>query len=244
MSKVVTTTLLPDVAGGSVTLGGTGDSVVVTGNDIRTNALQDAGGNAVFTSNGSGVLSGMNSAFAGAMKPIQTQTASNAASVSFTTGIDSTYDVYMFKFMNINPATNSSLLQFQVNAVGETGYNETMTTTFFRAYHMESDGGAALTYQTSFDQAQGTSYQWLTRDTGNVADEACAGELYLFAPSSTTYVKHFYSTFITNTSDDQCHNSYMSGYVNTTSAINAIDFKMNNGSNFDGIIKMYGISKS
>ncbi len=175
---------------------------------------------------------------------ISSQTASGSSSISFTSDIDSTYDKYMFVCLNINPATNSSLLQFQVSINGGAAYGVNITSTFFRAYHMESDGGAALTYQTSFDQAQGTSYQWLTRDTGNVADEACAGELYLFAPSSTTYVKHFYSTFITNTSDDQCHNSYMSGYVNTTSAINAIDFKMNNGSNFDGIIKMYGISKS
>ena len=98
MSKIVTTTVLPDVAGGSVTLGGTGDSVVATGNDIRTNALQDAGGNAVFTSDGSGVLSGMNSAFSGALNLLSTQTASGAASVEFTSGIDSTYDVYCFKF--------------------------------------------------------------------------------------------------------------------------------------------------
>ncbi len=36
---------------------------------------------------------------------------------------------------------------------------------------------------------------------------------------------------------------YTGGYCNTTSAVNAVDFKMSSG-NFDGIIKMYGISKS
>ena len=124
MSKVVTTTILPDVAGGSVTLGGTGDSVVVTGNDIRTNALQDAGGNAVFTSNGSGVMSGMNSGFGGALNLLSTQTASGASSVSFTTQLTSTYDVYIFKFINIHPVTDVQPFGFQVNASGQTGFNE------------------------------------------------------------------------------------------------------------------------
>ena len=102
MSKVVTTTVLPDVAGGSVTLGGASDSVVVTGNDIRANVLQDAGGNAVLTSDGSGVLSGMNSGFGGALNLILSQTASNSASISFTTQLTSTYDIYVFKFINIS----------------------------------------------------------------------------------------------------------------------------------------------
>ena len=150
----------------------------------------------------------------------------------------------MFVCLNINPATNSSLLQFQVSTDGGTSYGMTITSTFFRAYHNENDGGSGLTYQTSYDLAQSTSYQWLTRDTGNLASETCAGILYLYAPASTTYVKHFDSNFVTHTSDDQCHHSYAAGYINTTGAITQIDFKMSNASNFDGIIKMYGISKS
>ena len=242
MSKVVTTTVLPDVAGGSVTLGGTGDSVVVTGNDIRTNTLQDAGGNAVFTSNGSGVLSGMNSAFAGAMKLIQTQTASNAASVSFTTGIDSTYDVYIFKFYDVNPATDEVKFAFQANASGQSGYNETITSTFFTARHGEGGFGADMYYGTSHDQAQGTAFQQLAF-VGDHADMSTAGELFLFAPSSTTYVKNFYCTLNCYHHDETSHNDYIAGYFNTTAAITDIQFKMESG-NMDAVIKMYGISKS
>ena len=186
MSKVVTTTVLPDVAGGSVTLGGTGDSVVATGNDIRTNILQDAGGNAVFTSDGSGNLSGTNSAFAGAMKLLSTQTASNSASVSFTTQLTSTYDVYCFKFININPATDAVYFEWQGSTDGGSNYNVTWTTTYFYAAHAEDDSPAELAYAAGYDQAQTTNYQYLNDTLEDHSDACLAGELYLFDPASTT----------------------------------------------------------
>ena len=239
MSKVVTTTLLPDVAGGTVTLGGTGDSVVATGNDIRTNALQDAGGNAVFTSNGSGVLSGVNSGLGGALNLLSTQTASGAANVSFTTQLTSTYDVYIFKFININPATDNAEFEFQAGS----GYNTTMTTTVFDAEHNESGSSTSLSYKTGNDQAQDTSYQWIAKNVGSDADQNLGGELHLFNPSSTIYVKHFYLTVNSMTGSDYTQNYFGAGYFNTTSALTQVNFKMSSG-NFDGIIKLYGISKS
>ena len=176
---------------------------------------------------------------------IQSQTASSDASVSFTSGITSTYGEYIFKFYNINPdsETSDALLTFQVDDnAGSNGYNDfNITSTFFRAYHNEADDGAALAYQTSFDLAQSTSFQTLTRDAGAGADESCAGELHLFNPASTTYVKHFAANFVTNTKDNAIHNSYASGYINTTTAINGIQFKMSNSSAFDGTIKMWGV---
>jgi len=242
MSKVVTTTLLPDVAGGSVTLGGTGDSVVVTGNDIRTNALQDAGGNAVLTSDGAGTLSGMNSGFGGALNLLSTQTASGAANVSFTTQLTSTYDVYIFKFIEINPTADGEIFQFQVNASGQTGFNETITSTMSKAYHYETDA-ADLVYEDDHDQAQGTSYQKLTTSIGSDTDENASGEFHLFGPSSTTYVKHFYARINQYASGVYSGDVLTGGYINTTGAITEIDFKMSSG-NFDGTIKLYGISKS
>ena len=239
MSKVVTTTILPDVAGGSVTLGGTGDNVVVTGNDLRTNVIQDAGGNAVFTSNGSGVLSGVNSGFGSAMVLLSTQTASNSASLSFTSGIDSTYKEYIFKFYNLNPASSQPTFTFQVNAVGGSGFDETITSTFFYAYHAEDNSNAAFAYVGGRDQAQGTAYQKIAGDLGNVSDASCAGKLHLFNPSSTTYEKHFYSRINVHT-NDYTVDSYVAGYINTTSAIDEISFKMGTG-NFDGKIKMWGV---
>ena len=179
------------------------------------------------------------------MTLITTNEPSGAATSSFTSGIDSTYKLYIFKFYDVNPATETSdaLLTFQVDDdAGNNGYNDfNITSTFFRAYHNEADDGSALAYQADFDLAESTSFQTLTRDAGAGADESCAGELHLFNPSNATYVKHFYSTFVTNTKDDAIHNSYASGYINTTTAINAIQFKMSNSSAFDAVIKMYGV---
>jgi len=162
-------------------------------------------------------------------------------SIAFTSGIDSTYDEYMFVFTDINPATDTAALSFQVNAVGGDSFDETMTTTFFNAGHREDDSTAALNYVIDSDQAQGTAYQKITYGIGNGADESAAGILHLFSPSSTTYVKHFYSRFNEYYSDPLSSDRYIAGYINTTSAIDEIDFKMSSG-NFDGLIQMYGIA--
>jgi len=171
---------------------------------------------------------------------ISTSTASDAANVDITSGIDSTYDEYMFVFTDINPATNDANFQFQVNAASASGFNETITSTFFRAYHLEDGSAASLDYVTGLDQAQGTAYQGLIYGIGNGTDECGAGILHLFSPSSTTYVKHFYSR--ANPYDGSTtRESYSAGYINTTAAIDEISFKMTSG-NFDGVIQMYGIS--
>ena len=119
---------------------------------------------------------------------------SNAASASITSGIDSTYGEYIFKFYNINPATDGANFTFQANATDTADYNDIpMTTTYFRPYHTESDSAASLDYITDSDQAQGTGFQIIQESVANDADGSCTGELHLFNPSSTTYVKHFYS---------------------------------------------------
>ena len=174
---------------------------------------------------------------------LSSQTASDSSSLDFTSGIDSTYGEYIFKFYNINPATDGAWLEFQVNADGQTGYNETMTTTAFRAFHNENDTRAAIGYSSAEDQAQGTAYQPLSYYQSNDADSVMAGTLHLFNPSGTTYVKHFYCTAnFVEAADavDRSRNMFTAGYINTTSAIDEISFQMNTG-NFDGTIKMWGV---
>jgi len=171
---------------------------------------------------------------------ISTATATNAASIDITSGIDSTYDEYMFVMTNINPATDNAVLQCQFNAAGGSGFNETMTTTQFRAYHTESGATTAFNYRDADDQAQGTSKQSLSNEYSNATDSGGGGTLHLFSPSNTTYVKHFYSTvsFDNNAVHIVC---YTAGYINTTAAIDEIQFIFSAG-NLDGVIQMYGIA--
>lgn len=179
----------------------------------------------------------------GKLKLISSQTASNSASISFTTGLDSTYKIYKFVFSNIHARTDAVFFQFNLSTDAGSNYNVTKTTTMFRSHHNEADTEANLSYQADKDLAQSTSYQYLMPYIGNDADQSGNGSLTLFNPASTTYVKHFIAT--TNHSEyfDYSQEYFMAGYGNTTSAINAIQFQMSSG-NFDGTIYLYAIDNS
>jgi len=181
---------------------------------------------------------------AGTLVLISTQTASASANISFTTGLDSTYDEYIFKFINIRPATDNVNLTFNLSTDAGSNYNITKTTTFFRSIHDEADTNTDLSYNTTYDLAQSTAFQPLSIFIGNGADESCSGSMTLFNPSSTVYVKHFISTLNTYDSSNYSCEYFMAGYGNTTSAINAIRFQMSSGNIADGDIKLYGVKKS
>ena len=172
---------------------------------------------------------------------ISTATASNASEVAITSGVDSTYDEYMFVCTDINAATDNTDFGFQVNVDGQSGYNETMTTTVFDASIDGSGGSGNLAYNPANDQAQGTALQPLIRACGNGADESGVVILHLFSPSNTTYVTHFYARAHNLQFEDYSQEYYLAGYVNVTGAIDEIEFKMTSG-NFDGVIQMYGIA--
>ncbi len=187
----------------------------------------------------------------GTLTLIKTLTASSSATLSFVDGtsdvvLDNTYKEYLFIFNNIHPATDSVEFGFQGNAAGGSGYNETITSTWFRGFHSEAGGtDYGVGYLTDRDQAQGTAFQDLTSDLGNGNDESVSGYLHLFNPSSTTFVKHF----ITNCNevsigggDPYSINSFAAGYGNTTSAVDAVQFKMSTGNIDVGDICLYGIN--
>ena len=173
---------------------------------------------------------------------ISSQTASASASLSFTTGIDSTYRTYMFKFINIHPATDEAKFQFNLSTDGGSSYNVTKTSTAFESVHNEADTYTSLNYDTNNDLAQSTAYKPITAGVGADADQSVSGYLSLFNPSSTTYVKHFIIDINFYYFADYTIRSMMAGYGNTTSAVNAIRFQMSSGNIDAGTILMYGIA--
>ena len=172
---------------------------------------------------------------------ISTATETDVASIDITSGIDSTYDEYMFVMTDVNPATDGAHFQFQVSTDGGSSYGVEKTTTYFDATHDEADGVAQMGYQAASDLADSTSAQRLFASIGSGSDECMAGILHLFSPSNTTYVKHFYARTTAYQSADRSTDTFISGYVNTTSAVDAIQFAMHSG-NFDGVIQLFGIS--
>jgi hypothetical protein len=181
----------------------------------------------------------------GALVLLSTQTASSSASLSFTSGIDSTYDSYVFKFINIHPSALSSTFQFNLSTDGGSNYNVTKTTTFFRPTHKEDGTDGGITYRTPSDLAQSTAFQGLTQGLGDGVtisnDASASGILTLFNPSSTTYVKHFIAEVQHMHNNDYSMDTFVAGYGNTTSAVNAVRFQMSSGNIDDGIIKLYGV---
>lgn len=184
----------------------------------------------------------------GKLKLISSQTASNSASISFTTGLNSTYKVYKFVFVNIRPATENASFGFQGSTDGGSNYGVTITSTAFRAMQREDAGDTdqQLRYITAEDLAQSTSLQRIADEVNGDADQGMSGSMQMFNPASTVYVKHF----ISNTNfahlgvQPYTENHYVAGYMNTTSAINAIQFKFTSGNITAGKIYLYAIDNS
>jgi hypothetical protein len=202
-----------------------------------------------YNNNSISAITAASSLSTGAMTLIKEQTASSSSTISFVDGtsdvvLDSTYPIYLFKFINIHPADNAVDFRFQVNAAGGSGYNETITSTGFMSHHYENDSSTGLSYTTSYDQAQGTSPQIICENVGNQADESCAGELWLFGLSSTTYVKHFMARFNLYAQSDYTGDHYTAGYINNTAAIDEVQFTFESGNIDAGTFKLYGIKDS
>ena len=172
---------------------------------------------------------------------LSTQTASSSSTIDFTSDIDSTYKEYQFHFTSINPATDAADFSFQADTGTNTSYNQTITSSFFRAILSEADDTPNLAYVTGNDLAQSTSFQVLANGTGNDNDQCLSGILHLFDPSSTTFVKHFICTANELIASDQSYNLFCAGYFNTTTAITRVRFKMSSGNIDAGTIKMYGV---
>ena len=243
MATLKTKTIQPST-GTNVNLGNAGTAILVNSDSIQTNVYKDSGGNTILQSDGAGTLSNVNTALTGAgPKLILSQTATTGtANISFTANIDSTYDVYMFMFINIHPSTDGARLDFQGSTDGGSTYGVDLSSTAFTAYHHQNGSGGTLTYAASRDQGSGTTFQEICSGIGTDNDQNAAGILYLYSPASTTYMKNWCCRSNVYELGDYTQEYFMSGYFNTTSAINALRFQMHTGNIDDGTIKMYGIS--
>ena len=178
----------------------------------------------------------------GSLTHIATQTASSSASLSFTSGIDSTYKEYIFYFVNIHPTTDTANFTFQTSTNSGSDYGITATNTFFAAIHTEDDSSASVAYYSSLDSAQSTSFIDLGGDTNNDNDGSLSGTMHLFNPSNTTFVKHFTARSSVYNHNPMSVDAFVSGYFNTTSAIDAVQFKFDSGNIDSGQILLFGLN--
>ena len=161
----------------------------------------------------------------GALNLISTQTASSSSTISFTSGLDSTYKEFIFKFIDIHPSADAENFTFNMSTDSGSNYNVTKTTTFWQSYHSETaHTDAQVSYSTGRDVAQSTDFCIISRELGNDNDQATSGTLHLFNPSSTTFLKHFISTFENHQAQNYAMIHFTAGYGNTTSAVDAVQF--------------------
>jgi hypothetical protein len=192
------------------------------------------------------------SAIPGAAKSlthIKTLTASSSSTISFVNGssdvvLDSTYPIYLFKLIQIHPANDSTPFEFNGSIDGGSNYNVVKTSSGFATYHQEDGSDGAVAYAAHLDEAQATGDNRLMHNVGADNDEAGSGELFLFNPSSTTFVKHFIYRGIDTHKQPAVQDNFTAGYFNTTSAINAIIFRFETGNIDAGTIKLYGLKDS
>ena len=178
----------------------------------------------------------------GAMVLLSTSTASSSSTIDITSGIDSTYKVYVFKFIDIHQSNDGADFQFQVDTGTNTSYNQTITSAGFVCEHDEADTATTLaTHSGSAVLHQETDFQDLGRSLGNDNDQSLNGQLYLFDPSNSSHVTHFEAVINEAGSTNQSVQRHVSGYVNTTTAITRIRFKADAGTIDSGTIKIYGI---
>jgi hypothetical protein len=199
-----------------------------------------------YNNNSISAVTALDSIASGSLVLLATNTiTSGVASSSFTSNIDSTYNTYLFKFISIHGATDGS--EFTVNfRDGSSAFDATKTTTAVYIYHAENGGSATGSYKADGDIAQGTGYQRLMDGSVSGADndQSLCGEMFLFSPSSTTFVKHFISRTNSAMSWDASGNYFVTGYCNVTAAIDGVDFKFSSGNIDSGVIKMYGLRES
>jgi len=179
---------------------------------------------------------------------IKTLTASSSSTLSFVHGtadvvLDSTYPIYKFEFINIHPSNDAPLFRYIASTNGGSSYGVATTTTYFYAGHLEDDSGTFLAYETR-DAAQSTNPIPFSDTTGSDNDQSLSGEMFLYNPSSTTFVKHHMSRINTAGNAEQSNDVFVSGYFNTTSSVNAIQFTFASGNIDSGKIKLYGIKDS
>ena len=183
---------------------------------------------------------------------IQEQSLSNVASMTFATGIDDTYDMFMFQFVNIHAHTgdsSSANFVWQCNRTNSADYNDLyLHSSFAAATHMEDDSGAAWGYDDTRDSPTDpgasltTDYAVLQSYQGTEDDEACSGEMYVFNLADTSYSKGWHSIMTTNRYDDGTYTAETRGVIAYSLGGNAIDdfnFKISTG-NMSGTIRLWG----
>ena len=244
MGKVRATNIEPEGATTDLALGGAGQTVTFASTEVRANTFKDNGGNTIWTSNGSGTLSNVNSALSGGgMTLISTTNISvSSGTVDITSGIDSTYKEYWLIGTDIVSQTNNTNFRFRASTDGGSSWGVTMTSTLVRCYNFSGTAARNLAQENSMGYGTNTGAQEIWYDAGNASEDCGAFILKLFDPSNGTFMKQWLSRASYVHSSDAAYDIYTSGFWQNQPAVNAIRFDMQSGNVDGGTIQLFGVS--
>lgn len=175
------------------------------------------------------------------VKISSTSISSGSSSVEFTSGIDSTYKIHVFKFVNVHATSNDANFTFRASTDGGSTYGIATTSNFANGYSQESGTANVWTSESAHDSHANTGDVQIGRALGADNDQSNNIEMWLYDWSGTTHTKKFNAFGIGDHQIDYSLSTFTAGYVNTTSAIDAIKFSPSAG-NFDsGDIILYGV---
>ena len=244
MAKLRSSNIEPSTAT-TLALGASSDSILISSDSLKANTWQDLGGNSLFVSDGSGSMSNINSGLKGGgytLISTHSTIATSVSSIAITSGIDSTYDEYAFVITDFHPSNDGIALQIEFSTNGGSSYGISKMTTSWKAHQVEA-GGSTLAYSPDWDRENSTSPAYVTTaEVGNQNKESASGIFRLFTPSNTTYVKQFFGRMNEVMSNPGSVDYFKAGWVDTTSAIDAVQFTPSAGTIDNVVIQMYGVS--
>jgi hypothetical protein len=176
-----------------------------------------------------------------AITQLESSTLSNVTSATFTT-FSTDHKLHLFKFWEISPATDAVNFTVQFNVTGQSGFNETLTTTYMRSYNNEANNSNAMEFDNTLQQPGEITqnYGVLADSLSNTSEKSLAGEMYLYDAAGTVFRPDYHAHCVYGHSSTRAQTTWTSGMINQSPAIIAVDFKMSSG-NMDGIITLYGI---
>ena len=174
---------------------------------------------------------------------LETQIASADSVIDFVSSIDSTYDIYEIHITNAHPAGADQEFQVQANAVGASGFNETVTSIFTNSYHNESGSSTDWTSSAGDSQGNGTAYQTMAQNVGDDADQSVSGILRIINPSSTTFATHCQYEGVHSQHNDYVMHIKLAMYFNITAAIDEFSFKFDGANIATGTFKLFGVGE-
>lgn len=172
---------------------------------------------------------------------ISQQSASSSTSIDFTSGIDSTYDLYIVDIIYAVPASANTSLNLQTSTNGGSSYDGSSSYSY--AYSLYSTNNTR-------EDARSTSAAAILlsgAELGNDTSEGFCGRVFIYQPSNTTRKKQvsWSGSYITSVGDGgHLATIQGSGLRAATADIDAIRFIMSSGNITSGEFKLYGVKRS